>query len=154
MRYLLLCFAFIFWASSPVMAQTSWEKLINDIEKPDMGETQSPQKGAPLSVEMPDMNAQDAHTQESDKDAARMKMVNSYKCENPDIPDCLFDLRYKPRRVDFENCRDLTALYLKAVASYNRCVDRRSRKHARHIVNFFNCAAAKRTDCPLLYGED
>ncbi|WP_419797577.1 MAG: hypothetical protein ACNI26_14915 [Terasakiella sp.] len=153
MRGFILFLTFFMLAFSPAMAQTSWEKLIKDIEKPDMSANQPADKASGPLLSMPDMNAQSSTKAEA-KDDVRMKMVTSYKCENPDIPDCLFDLRYKPRVVDVENCRDMTALYLQAVASYNRCVDRRSRKHARHIVNFFNCAAAKREDCTTLYGDD
>lgn len=153
MRWFILSLALFMLVVSPAMAQTSWEKLIKDIEKPDMSANQPADNASGPQVSMPDMAAQSSAKADT-KDDVGMKIVSSYKCENPDIPDCLFELRYKPRLVDVENCRDMTALYLQAVASYNRCVDRRSRKHARRIVNFFNCAAAKREDCPSLYGDD
>jgi len=135
------------FSSGSVLAQSSWEKLINEIEKPVMGD--EPGKGQLKGnlLKMPDMSV-NARSSAEENDQKSITFVTSYKCVNPDIPDCLWNMRSKPGRVDLENCRDITRSYLQNIASYNRCVDRRARKHARHVVKFFNCYADKRQNCP------
>jgi len=153
MRLFWLCLIVAVMGQAPAWGESSWDKLLKEIDEPDKGAVAPPDDNNVQRLDMPDMAAQTQSEQDKNDDA-RAQLVTSYKCDNPSVPDCLLDLKYHPRRVDFQNCRDLTKLYLQAVASYNRCVDRRSRKHARHIVNYFNCVADKRENCPLLYGDD
>jgi len=104
---------------------------------------------------MPDMSVKaEAETQSKEGSEVTINSVASYKCTNPRFPRCLIDMRKYPGMVDISNCRDLTKLYLQATASFNRCIDRRTRLHARRVVDNFNCVARGRQGCPSIYARD
>jgi hypothetical protein len=126
-------------------AESSWDKLIGDIDHKQPGAD----KGVKL-LEMPDMstNGQSPNEQQS-LDDVQVQVAPSYRCDNPNFPKCIIYLGDED--VDFENCRDQTKGYLQALASFNRCVDRQTRTHARKVVDYFNCKSRGERNCPFVY---
>jgi len=150
MRLVLMVLSLVLFTMGDVRAEGSWEKLLKEIDGP----VENKPKDKDGSVQMLSMPDMDQAASKGDSKDVTVKFVTTYKCNNPEYPECLWDMRRKPRLVDRENCKDTTRLYLQALAAYNRCVDRRTRKHARRVVDVFNCLARGRKDCPYVYGDD
>lgn len=146
--------------SPTAMAQSSWDQLIQDVQTPSKGSPTPTRPQHPeakpqtqkLSVPSGLATKRNPHPNGGDVSA---KFVMQHRCHNPDIPQCLWDLRYEDYQyADLENCRDVTISYLDLVDSYQRCVSRVAENHAQRIVDLFNCAADGRNDCPTFYGDD
>jgi len=130
-----------------VHAESSWDKLIGEIDQ----KQPKGSKDAKL-LEMPDMSEQtQSQAQQQGDGDVKIKSVPNYQCANPRFPTCLRDMRRYPNITETQNCRELTKLYLQATAAYNRCVNRQTRKHARKVVDTFNCLAQKRKGCPYAF---
>lgn len=149
MRGLFILFFFVALSltGQGVHAESSWDKLIGEI---DQKQPKDPQAAKLLAMPDMSMNAQSQATQQGDGDVT-VNYVPDYRCTNPRFPSCIRNMRKYPNIMETENCRDLTKLYLQATAAYNRCVNRQTRKHARKVVDTFNCLAQKRKGCPYAY---
>lgn len=155
MRIFSFCvLAVVLSLSGTAYGQSSWEKLIKEIEEPMMGKPPAEKGDGEASLlRMPEgFSATQSDQAEAGTDEVSVNFVTSYKCTNPDFPRCLMRMDSRGR-VDVQNCKEVTKLYLRAVAAYSRCVDRRARNHARNVIDYFNCKARGRTDCPFVYGR-
>jgi len=142
-------------------AQSSWETLIQEVQTPvHKGESHkntAPATGNTAAGRIEPLRKPTGQSaRPTDKnDAPSVKRVMNYRCHNPDIPQCLWDMRYEDYAFnDLENCRDVTAAYLDLVNSYQRCVARVAEKHTDHIIEVFNCVADGRENCPMFHSFD
>ncbi len=149
--FMMLAVAASLFLMGDAWAQSSWEKLIEEIDKPVMGKAPPADQNGSMALSMPEGFA--VSSQQADNgqdDGVEAKVVTSYKCSNPSLPKCLIYLD-DPDRVDVRNCKEVTKLYLRAVAGYSRCVDRQARKHARRVVDYFNCTTRGNKNCGFVY---
>lgn len=144
--FLFICTVVLIFSIQQVQAESSWDKLIGEIDQ----KTPSKQGGAQV-LEMPDMSEDtQAQAQEQGAGDGEIQLVPSYRCLNPRLPRCMIRMGRKSF-VDFQSCRNVTRSYLQSLASYNRCVNRQTRRHARKVVDYFNCKARGGRDCPSIY---
>lgn len=148
MRLLIvLCAVLSLGFVGPAGAQSAWEQLNGK------GATTTGATSASDLLSLPD-DRLETNGATADDAQSRPDYVFTYNCHNPAYPRCMFDLEFKPRMADKQNCREVVRAYLQMVQAYNRCVDRRSRQHMRNVVEHFNCLARNGENCPGVYGRN